>query len=74
MTLLVSAHGTHRHLINLNNWHATPQPAEVEIEFASCDEVEMCDVNVMTNSLVMVQRTYPKYRVGNLPACRSNYK
>jgi hypothetical protein len=54
VALLVSAHGTRRHLINLNNWHATPQPAEVEIEFTSCDEVEMCDVNVMTNFLLMV--------------------
>jgi hypothetical protein len=30
MPLLVSAHGTRRHLIKLNDWHATPQPAEVE--------------------------------------------
>jgi hypothetical protein len=28
--LLVSAHGTRRHLIKLNDWHATPQLAEVE--------------------------------------------
>jgi hypothetical protein len=30
MAVLVSAHGTRRRLINVNDWHATPQPAEVK--------------------------------------------
>jgi hypothetical protein len=54
MTLLVSAHGTRKHLIKLNNWHATPKPAEVKIEFTSGSEVEGYDEYVMTNFLLMV--------------------
>jgi hypothetical protein len=54
VALFFSAKGTRRNLINLNNWNATPKPAEVEIEFARCGEVEMCDVTVMTNFLLMV--------------------
>jgi hypothetical protein len=43
-------------------------------DIENIENIENIEKHVMTHTLVMVQRTYPKCRVINLPAYKSNYK
>jgi hypothetical protein len=46
----------------------------LNIEFTSGSEVEMSDVNVMTNFLLMVYLIAPHCRIKNLPVCVPIYQ